>query len=95
MGKIDTSKFTRATEEKNPCWQESKISMKCLEENGYNKALCQGAFDNYNVCRKFWNEVRIKRRNAGIEPYIPLPEDRPAMKAKYAETGKIPTTSNG
>ena len=22
---LDTSKFTRATEEKNPCWEESKV----------------------------------------------------------------------
>ena len=40
-------------------------------------------------------QVRVKRRNAGIEPYIPFPEDRPAMMSKYAETGKIPTTPNG
>lgn len=40
-------------------------------------------------------KVRVKRRNAGIEPFIPSPEDRPAMMSKYAETGKIPTTPNG
>ena len=54
---LDTSKFTRATEEKNPCWEESKISMRCLENNGYDKTKCGAAFDNYNVCKKFWNEV--------------------------------------
>ena len=31
--------------------------MKCLEENGYDKAKCMQAFNNYNVCKQFWNEV--------------------------------------
>ena len=31
--------------------------MKCLEDNGYDKTKCGAAFDNYNVCKKFWNEV--------------------------------------
>ena len=31
--------------------------MKCLENNGYDKTKCGAAFDNYNVCKKFWNEV--------------------------------------
>lgn len=34
-----------------------QISMKCLEENGYDKAKCMQAFNNYNVCKQFWNEV--------------------------------------
>ena len=69
--------------------------MRCLENNGYDKTKCGAAFDNYNVCKKFWNDVRLNRRRAGIEPYIPVPEDRPAMMSKYAETGKIPTTPDG
>ena len=62
--------------------------MKCLEDNGYDKAQWISAFDNYNICRKFWNEVRIKRRVAGIEPNIPLPEDRDELY-KIGLPGKL------
>ena len=27
---LDTSKFTRATEEKNPCWEESKVRISLI-----------------------------------------------------------------
>ena len=46
-------------------------------------------------CMMLLPQVRLNRRRAGIEPYIPLPQDRPAMMSKYAETGKIPTTPDG
>merc|ERR1712066_214023 len=92
---IDSRKASRSTEDKNPCWAESKVSFKCLDDNGYDRGKCMEAFNNYNICKKFCGEVRVKRYNAGVEPWVPPPEDREAMRAKYAETGKIPTTPDG
>ena len=34
---------------KDPCWFESRQSMKCLEDNGYDRTQCQKQFDNYQV----------------------------------------------
>ena len=48
--------------------------MKCLDDNGYDKAKCQKAFDNYNACRKFWYEVRVDMKvlesSSGCEMFV-------------------------
>lgn len=80
---------------KDPCAQESKLSMKCLNDHDYDRIACQKFFDNYNNCKKFWLSVQRNRRSAGIYPLLPPPEDRDQIKKKYQETGEIPTTPEG
>ena len=41
----------RVTTQKDPCWRENKISMKCLDDNDYNKGFCQVEFENYKNCK--------------------------------------------
>ena len=79
----------------DPCALESMQSMKCLEENDYNRNLCMAQFANYRACKKFWGEVYSARKRAGIQPHMTPIEDRAAMKALYAKTGKIPVTPDG
>ncbi|KAH7973993.1 hypothetical protein HPB49_008276 [Dermacentor silvarum] len=44
---------------KNPCYKEQKLSMKCLEDNGYDYDKCQHYFDNFKACKGFWSEVKV------------------------------------
>lgn len=76
------------------CAPESMQSMRCLEDNGYEKKACQAAFDNYNACKKFWGKVVILRRQQRISPEVPDPEDRKDIKARYLATGKISATGS-
>lgn len=82
----------RVTVQKDPCWRESKLSLKCLDDNSYNKSLCQAEFENYKQCKTFWNQVSWARRKEGRFPLVPeSEEERAAFKMKYRETRKIPT----
>ena len=47
------------------------------------------------ACKTFWMKVRMNRRQNGISPALPDPQDRPAMKKLYMQTGKIPLTPEG
>jgi len=85
-------KACQVTTSKDPCWRENKISMKCLDDNDYNKSFCQAEFENYKSCKGFWNSVYWQRKRAGLSPLVPeTEEERTAFKMKYRETGKIPT----
>ncbi|PWN42999.1 hypothetical protein IE81DRAFT_301304 [Ceraceosorus guamensis] len=53
------SKFT------DPCRRASALSMKCLEDNSYDKAKCAEAFQVYRDCKKTWVEQRRKDRREG------------------------------
>ena len=76
----------------DPCWKESKKSMKCLDDNDYIKGKCQREFENYNNCKAFWNTIYWARKRAGKYPLLPeSEEERDLFKQKYKETGKIPT----
>ena len=82
----------RVTREKDPCWRENKQSMKCLDDNDYNKSMCKVEFENYKTCKGFWNQVSWARRREGRYPLVPATEEERALfKRKYRETGKIPT----
>ena len=90
MGK--SQEACQVTKSKDPCWKENKISLKCLDENGYNKGYCQKEFENYRNCKGFWNSVSWARKRKGLFPLTPeTEEERKAFKAKYIETGEIPT----
>jgi len=89
MGKAQDA--CRVTTDKDPCWKESKMSMNCLSDNGFDKSQCIAYFENYKKCKTFWMEVKFARRNAGIYPAVPTTdEERAAFKAKYLKTGEIP-----
>ncbi|KAJ9088061.1 Mitochondrial copper homeostasis protein [Entomophthora muscae] len=47
----------------DPCLAESKRSMKCLKENGYDKEMCQDFFQEYRDCKKKWNKIRAEERS--------------------------------
>ena len=71
----------------NPCYLEAQQSMKCLQNNGYDRDKCEKYFDNYKECKKFWNSVRDVRAKNGIKPAMPPHEEREAIKKHYKETG--------
>lgn len=71
--------------EKNPCWEESQMSYRCLSENNFDKDLCSNAFQNYRNCKKFWNCVVKSRKVQGIIPPLPSNNDRAEARAFYRE----------
>jgi len=38
----------------DPCQEESNNSMKCLDENNYDKGKCKDLFILYRECKKKW-----------------------------------------
>uniref|UniRef100_A0A8C6YL32 Coiled-coil-helix-coiled-coil-helix domain-containing protein 7 n=1 Tax=Nothoprocta perdicaria TaxID=30464 RepID=A0A8C6YL32_NOTPE len=38
----------------NPCVAETDASIKCMDENNYDKSMCTDYFLKYKNCRKFW-----------------------------------------
>ncbi|KDN43918.1 hypothetical protein K437DRAFT_225307 [Tilletiaria anomala UBC 951] len=55
------SKFT------DPCAHAAKASMKCLEDNSYDRSKCTEMFENYKECKKAWVLQRRRDRIAGRE----------------------------
>ncbi|KAJ2809450.1 hypothetical protein H4R20_000070 [Coemansia guatemalensis] len=49
----------------DPCAIEAKASMKCLDENNYDKSTCDSYFDAYKECKKLWMEERKKAKLGG------------------------------
>lgn len=56
----------------NPCMEESKASMKCLDENNYDKSKCKMYFEAYKECKKAWNDRKAARRRQGLPPNDPV-----------------------
>ncbi|KAG0001281.1 Mitochondrial copper homeostasis protein [Entomortierella chlamydospora] len=53
----------------DPCQAQTKASMKCMDENNYEKRRCTRFFKDYSDCKKKWMEtLREDRRkkNLGI-----------------------------
>ncbi|KAG0040809.1 Mitochondrial copper homeostasis protein [Podila clonocystis] len=53
----------------DPCRAQTKASMKCMDENNYDKKRCTRFFKDYTDCKKKWMEsLREERRlrNLGI-----------------------------
>uniref|UniRef100_A0A1E1WYI0 Coiled-coil-helix-coiled-coil-helix domain-containing protein 7 n=1 Tax=Amblyomma aureolatum TaxID=187763 RepID=A0A1E1WYI0_9ACAR len=67
----------------NPCHKEQQLSMKCLEDNGYDYDKCQHYFENFKTCKGFWVRIMRDRRRKGIQPTLPPPEEREAIKAEH------------
>ncbi|KAG8888238.1 Mitochondrial copper homeostasis protein [Tulasnella sp. 403] len=38
----------------DPCAGASKASLKCLDQNNYNKSACTAYFEAYKECKKAW-----------------------------------------
>jgi hypothetical protein len=38
----------------DPCSEASANSMKCLDQNNYEKSKCREAFDAYKECKRLW-----------------------------------------
>lgn len=55
----------------NPCAEESVASLKCLDENNYNRAKCANYFQAYKECKKAWNKRKAERRRKGLPPNDP------------------------
>jgi len=83
------------TIEKDPCFMESKASMKCLQDFNFDRSRCGDYFDNYKACKQFWGAVHTARKRKGISPHLPPLEERQAIKERYIQTGKIPATPDG
>lgn len=47
----------------DPCEESSKLSMKCLELNNYDRDLCHEYFDAYRECKKQWLESRRRDKS--------------------------------
>merc|ERR1712004_188408 len=74
-------------EAKNPCLKESQLSVKCMNDNGFDKEKCYYHFLNYERCKKFWNAVQSDRRSKGISPLLPPLEERDKIKAEFPFSG--------
>lgn len=80
-----TQSFENAAEQRNnnPCFKEQKLSMKCLEDNGYDYDKCQAYFANFKACKGFWLAIVKDRRRKGIHPALPPLEERDSIKQEY------------
>lgn len=83
-----------AREDRDPCYVERQASMKCLDDNDYEKTKCSKFFENMRACKTFWFDVRMARMRAGVWPHDPLPEERNGLRRKYARTRVIPVTAD-
>ncbi|KAL3868622.1 hypothetical protein ACJMK2_041415 [Sinanodonta woodiana] len=62
--------------EKNPCLREHNMSLKCLNDNYFDKTKCEAYFENYRRCKKFWGKIEMERRWKGIKPAMPSYDER-------------------
>ncbi|PWN18820.1 hypothetical protein BCV69DRAFT_314381 [Microstroma glucosiphilum] len=49
----------------DPCAHAAKASMKCMENNSYDRGKCTEAFEEYRECKKRWVLQRRHDRAAG------------------------------
>lgn len=52
----------------NPCTVEAKASMKCLDDNNFNRSVCEEYFEAYRNCKKAWTGRKAERRRQGLPP---------------------------
>ena len=68
----------------NPCYDESIVSLKCLDANG--QELCQKEIANYKKCKQFWYDIYNFRKLHGIRPFQPEVDERKRIKEKYLQS---------
>ncbi|CAO3573974.1 unnamed protein product [Mortierella alpina] len=74
----------------DPCQAQTKASMKCMDENNYDKRRCTRYFKDYTDCKKKWMESlreERRRKNLGITDE----DDIPAIKK---DAGGAPGSSS-
>ncbi|XP_062935908.1 coiled-coil-helix-coiled-coil-helix domain-containing protein 7 isoform X1 [Cynocephalus volans] len=71
----------------NPCLSESDASIRCMNENNYNRERCSVYFLKYKNCRRFWHSVMIQRRRNGVNPPMPTAAERDEI---LGAMGKMP-----
>jgi len=49
----------------DPCNQSAQMSIRCLENNDYNKDMCHEYFKAYRECKKEWLQKRREDRYKG------------------------------
>ncbi|XP_025415468.1 coiled-coil-helix-coiled-coil-helix domain-containing protein 7 [Sipha flava] len=67
----------------NPCLQEQKISLKCLQEHFGDKTKCDPQIENYKDCKTFWYNICKERKANNIKPVLPPLEERIKIKKEY------------
>lgn len=69
--------------ESNPCLQEQRLSLKCLQDNFGNKSKCEPQIENYKDCKTFWYNICRERRLNNIKPHMPSIQERIKIKTEY------------
>lgn len=49
----------------DPCAEASRMSLKCMERNNFDRDKCMEYFHAYRECKKDWQERRKKDRREG------------------------------
>lgn len=55
----------------NPCSAEAKASLKCLDDNNFNRTVCERYFEAYKNCKRAWTARKAERRRQGLLPDDP------------------------
>ncbi|VVC32528.1 Hypothetical protein CINCED_3A007185 [Cinara cedri] len=67
----------------NPCLQEQKLSLKCLQDNFGDKTKCEPEIENYKDCKTFWYDLFRERKRNNIKPYMPSLKERIEIKKEF------------
>ncbi|XP_050540784.1 coiled-coil-helix-coiled-coil-helix domain-containing protein 7 isoform X2 [Daktulosphaira vitifoliae] len=67
----------------NPCLEEQRISLKCLQNNYGDHKKCEPQIENYKDCKTFWYNIYKERKRNNTKPYLPSKEERMKMKQEY------------
>lgn len=76
-------------EKHDPCTKEAAMSTKCMHDNSFERDKCLKYFENVQLCKTFWYNIKKERAMKGIRPLVPPPEERAAIVKNYRETGKV------
>lgn len=69
--------------EGDPCFKERQMSLKCMDENDYDRDKCFKQFENFKSCNGFWLEVMKQRRRDRIKPVVPPIEERDQIRKEF------------
>ncbi|KAI1110522.1 cytochrome c oxidase-assembly factor cox-23, mitochondrial [Nemania sp. NC0429] len=52
----------------DPCQEAASKSIRCLNRNGGDRAMCTDYFEAYRACKKEWMDKRKEERRASGSP---------------------------
>ncbi|VUZ47388.1 unnamed protein product [Hymenolepis diminuta] len=64
-----------AAKKDDPCVEPKELAENCLNQYSFFKN-CRKYIVNLQLCREFWARVKNERREQGIQPILPAPEER-------------------